>query len=398
MSKNIFYSSQTILLTGATGSLGGCVLFKLATVLQARRIFVLVRDEVASAISKWRTSMPQQLEEMLISGCITFIIGDMKLPDFGLDATTLEDLRAEVTIVIHAAANISLKSSLRQAMLENVVPALELGRMAGHFPNLISFVQISSAYACSFLPDGPVQETLFPIQDPSGILQAILEGSNDDWGGYSWPYARSKHLMEVLLSSTFPKLPLLIVRPTSIGPAIDQPFQLYGPPGSIPLDTFFAGLFSLPGQTAVLPAANRSATGANIVDEIPVDLVANILLQHIQLGTRGVVHACSRDYVPKTMNQLIEELYDGTPRLYQKDLVKVKFTQNTTKELSRIAKLYCMSHRDWDFKNDKNKDLEGSGPLGMDLGHHDAVGFARRRIRKIWLSISHHEKGLPSRL
>lgn len=180
MSDSLFYRDQTIFLTGATGNLRGCVLFKLATVLQVRRVFVLVRGGMDRAISKWRTSMPQQAEEILASACITFIIGDMRQPDLSLNPVTLREMAAEVTIVIHAAASINLKSSLRQAVLENVLPSLELARMAEHFLNLVSFVQVSSAYACSFLPDRPVQEKVFPILDPSEILQAILEGSNDD--------------------------------------------------------------------------------------------------------------------------------------------------------------------------------------------------------------------------
>jgi hypothetical protein len=48
-------------------------------------------------------------------------------------------------------------------------------------------------------------------------------------------------------------------------------------------------------------------TGRNILDEIPVDFVANILLQHVYRGTRGVVHASSLNYISKTTDQIMAE-------------------------------------------------------------------------------------------
>ena len=43
---------QTIFLTGSTGILGGCLLYKLALQLPTSRIFVLVRGSIQGVIGK----------------------------------------------------------------------------------------------------------------------------------------------------------------------------------------------------------------------------------------------------------------------------------------------------------------------------------------------------------
>jgi hypothetical protein len=46
-------------------------------------------------------------------------------------------------------------------------------------------------------------------------------------------------------------------------------------------------------------APKNQVTGTNRFDEIPVDLVAKILFQHILLETRGIIHASSLNYISK---------------------------------------------------------------------------------------------------
>ncbi|ORY58516.1 uncharacterized protein BCR38DRAFT_413368 [Pseudomassariella vexata] len=142
--------------------------------------------------------------------------------------------------------------------------------MAINFTRLIKFIYVSSAYACSFLPNGPVEE-VYPIVNADQVFEDIFRGRQNKWPGYAWP----------------------------IGPAIEQPHELYGFQASIPLNNFFSRLLSASGGAVVLQAAAGSASGGNILDETPVDLVANIMLQHDQIGTEGVIHACSRSYIPK---------------------------------------------------------------------------------------------------
>ncbi len=96
----------------------------------------------------------------------------------------------------------------------------------------------------------------------------------------------------------FPNLPILLLRPTSIGPAVAQPCEMYGPQGSCPISTLYSRLMQLTGGKSIWYALDYSN---NILDKILVDLVANVLLQHVHSGTRRVVHTSSSYYIPKTL-------------------------------------------------------------------------------------------------
>ncbi|KAJ5123348.1 male sterility protein-domain-containing protein [Penicillium atrosanguineum] len=54
-----WYRDQVIFLTGATGNLGGCLLYKLAVKLPVAKIYVLCRGSVHQATEKWEMSMAE---------------------------------------------------------------------------------------------------------------------------------------------------------------------------------------------------------------------------------------------------------------------------------------------------------------------------------------------------
>jgi alcohol-forming fatty acyl-CoA reductase len=89
-----------------------------------------------------------------------------------------EDVRAEmketVTLVIHGAAKISFKAPIDRVVADNCLSSLELARMASEFEKLDSFVQVSSAYANTFLEDGRIEERIYPLGDPEAELSQIM--------------------------------------------------------------------------------------------------------------------------------------------------------------------------------------------------------------------------------
>lgn len=172
-----FFETQTVFLTGSTGSLGGCLLYKLALQLPTRKIFVLIRKSPEAAIEKWKKSMPQQTQAILNSNKVHFLVGDMTKSDFDIEEPLLEQLRNEVTLVIHAAANITFAADIKEAVERNCLPPLELGRIASRFRRLKLFIQISTAYGNSFLPDGYVGERRYTISD---------EDPEDELANISW--------------------------------------------------------------------------------------------------------------------------------------------------------------------------------------------------------------------
>ncbi|KAK2009465.1 male sterility protein [Colletotrichum eremochloae] len=380
-----FFQNQVVLLTGATGGLGGCLLYKLAVVLRVPKIYVVIRKTPEKAIQTWSTIMPNHVDEVLQTGSIKFIFGDLAASKYGIVEHDVRTLEKDVTIVINAAANISLRLSLRQCVEENCLSALDLGEMATRFTKLICFVQVSSAYALSDLPDGPMEERIYSIGDADQLLDDILSGKTDGSGGFAWPYARSKRLMECLMDRRLgQKLPLLIVRPTGIAPAIREPFELYLPNASCPLNTFYARMMYPTGGSAVFHAPVGFASGKNIVDEIPVDLASNIILQHVRRGTRGVVHTSSQSYVPRTFDDYLGDLERYVPGDWRLKMARPVFTTDRTARQCRVAEFYVIKTRNWLVKADRSRDLDMRGPIGLDIGDHNLQAFTEKRVRRIF--------------
>lgn len=97
-----FFCNQTIFLTGATGGLGGCLLYKLALALPTQRIYVLVRSE-AKARKTWRKTMPNQIGAILEdSDRVKLVVGDILKPNFGIEPDMLEEIEAQTTLIVHS--------------------------------------------------------------------------------------------------------------------------------------------------------------------------------------------------------------------------------------------------------------------------------------------------------
>lgn len=264
--------------------------------------------------------------------------------------------------------------------------------MASEFEKLSCFVQVSTAYANSFLPDGSIEEKIYPLSnpdDPEAELHQIRSNAPPRYlADFPYPYTYSKHLTERLLISRFPSLPLLIIRPTFIGPAISQPYELYGPEGSCPISTIYSQLMVPTGGINLWHAPKNQATGANRLDEIPVDLVAKILFQHVLLETRGVVHASSLNYKSKTINQIMAEARcwaDHCSAGLGAIMARNVFTTDRSNQECRIARSYKgMLTRDWQFDNTKSRYLEYDDLLSLDISNHDIREFTQKRVIKIF--------------
>jgi nucleoside-diphosphate-sugar epimerase len=384
-----FYKEQVAFVTGATGGLGGCLLYKLCIVLDVQRLYVLIRGSESTALERWKYTMPQQyrhIEDGIRAGKVILVPGDMTKERFGITTETLRKIEEEATIIIHAAANISFRAPLQKVILDNCLPALRLAAWAMKMTRLQHFVQVSSAYANSFLPDGPVEEKIYYLSNPDnaeGELEEILRtGTTRHLQRFPWAYAYSKQLMERLIISRFPSLPILLLRPTSIGPAIAQPYEMYGPQGSCPISTLYSRLMQPTGGKSIWYAP---AHGGNILDEIPVDLVANVLLQHVHSGTRGVVHASSSYYIPKTLEWILEQPFKYLPTHWAARMATPVFIQDQRVKQCKEAEFYRIGSRAWEFCAPSSRRLGIlDGPLRFGLNDHDIDRFAELKVRSIF--------------
>jgi nucleoside-diphosphate-sugar epimerase len=381
------FEGHTVFLTGGTGCLGGCLLYKLSLQLPTRKIYVLVRGDSQRAISKLRQSMPHHAQAILTTKKVEFVIGDMKKAQFGINPDVLQRLQDEVTLVIHAAAKIKLEGPIRNALESNCLPALEMAQMASKFRRMKLFVQLSTSYVNTHLPDGPVLERIYQLggeeEDPEQELASMLALDKSPHSAkFSSTYTQAKHLMERLLLSRFPLLPILLLRPTIFGPAFRDPYPLYGSEDSTPLTKFTKLWFSDRGATQVWHATEGYETGTNILDEMPVDLVANASLLHAAAGTTGIAQIGSQLYHPVTFDEIFRLGMENASPEIKRDFPRIIFTQDRSTPQCFLAELIQVGTRNWLFDCGRSYWLKQvSGPLSIQICKPEADAFNLRRIR-----------------
>jgi fatty acyl-CoA reductase len=260
---------------------------------------------------------------------------------------------------------------------------LRLAEMASSFVKLRCFVQISTAYCNSNRPDGIIEERIYPLGDPEDELKEITAtGTSPYASNFPWPYGYAKHLTERLLFHRYPRLPILVVRPTCIGSAVSQPFPLYGPISATPIEQC-ARLLTLNPGTGIIHATEGQISGTNVFDEIPVDWVSNLILLHAAAGTRGVVHAGAGSFIPRSFDQQFQTLLD--------DDVKKKITLVSDKNVPQCfwAEFYKVLTRDWEFSNKSSEKFRGvRALLGICIEGLDLEEYDRERRRKVQAEIA----------
>lgn len=382
------FESHTVFLTGSTGSLGGCLLYKLIQQLPTRKIYALIRGDVEQAIEKWKKAMPDHAKVITASKKVEFVIGDIKSIDFGIRPDVLDQLRDQVTLVIHTAAKITLDAGLHDSFEDNCLPSLELARIVSGFRRLKLLIQLSTAYVNSFLPDGPVFERPYTLgdEDPEEELASILTlDSSPHAANFSSSYAQAKYMMEKLLPKRFPLLPVLFIRPTIFGQALRDPYPLYGLENSTPLNKFFQYFMADQGATQIWHAAEGYQTGANIIDEIPVDFVANACLLHAAARTTGIVQIGSELYEPFTFDEFLEIVYSNAPAAIHRDLPRVVFTEDKSAPQCFLAELVRVASRNWRFDCGRSYWLKQmGGPLSLRMCKSEVDNLNKKRIHRIY--------------
>jgi hypothetical protein len=380
------FKRHTVFLTGSTGALGACLLYKLAVQLPTSKIYVLIRSSPDVALSKWRRLLQAKFESVIKSERIHFIRGDMTQPNFGIENSSMERLRREVTLIFNTAANITLNSEISEAIAENCLPALELARIASGFLVLGLFVQISTAYVNSFLPDGEIEEKVYHISDddPEDVLASILSsGSSSDTDRFASSYAHAKYLLERLLLQRHPALPLMLLRPACFGPSIRDPYRLYGPDKSLPLNKFAQTFIALRDPAQIWHATEGSKSGTNVLDEIPVDFVANACLLHVANKTYGIVHVGSELSVSRTFDDFLALYRLVIPR--EDQLSGVVFVQDRAQDQCFLADLVKVATRNWKFNCSRSKWIKGiGGPLSLDVPAAEVEELQRENVRLLY--------------
>ncbi|KAK7000390.1 fatty acyl-CoA reductase [Favolaschia claudopus] len=367
-----FFRRQTIFLTGGTGCLGGCLLYKLAMKLDTAKVYALVRESTERGVSQLKDIMPNQIDDILAAKKVQFVVGDVTKKNFGIDPAVFTEMARTVTVIVHSAADISLKNSLQECVRRNCLPVLELATLASSFKRLSKFVFVSTAYVNYHLPDGVVQEKIYPAGDAEKLLTQIMKTGTVPVG-YLHPYSLVKNLTEQLLLSRNPRLLILIARPTVIAPAISQPYPYYSRHGSCPGSNYVQRYMEAP-DSGIFHVSPLHPTGTNIFDEVPVDIAANVILLHIMDGTTGIIHAGAGSY----------DIIDHFPHQPGSRRPEFRYLIDKRVAQGRYAEFLKIFGRDWYFSSAASQKFAAiEGPLSIALGNHDAGKFMSDRTRRL---------------
>jgi nucleoside-diphosphate-sugar epimerase len=185
----------SILLTGATGAVGGDLLRALAR-RAGTTINVLVRRTSETTGERVRHAVG----DVEVSARVNAVEGDVGAgASLGLDDVTLAILRRETTHIIHAAGSTSFTLPLTDARVANVTGSR----------NVLAFARRCQALTC-----GAFLSTVYVSGKRCG------EFSESDFGdagaGFVNSYEQSKAEMEEVVRAAMGELPLILIRLSTV--------------------------------------------------------------------------------------------------------------------------------------------------------------------------------------
>lgn len=244
--------NAVILLTGATGAIGNELLCQLS---ERAHVIALTRAKTTG----------REPPAPLTSARGGVVVGD--LADSGLAAILKSKLPADVTHVIHAAADVRWNAPAHIANEINVEGTRRIVKYAEQLPKLKRFCYLSTAYVC-----GNRTESISEL-DPRP-------------GSYNNAYEASKAAAEEIVADSLPN------------PLIVRPSLVLGASGSGQIARF-NGLYPL------LSAWNRGglpmviAKQDALIDTVPVDWAARTIINLIDAGASGPVHVAAGNRSPR---------------------------------------------------------------------------------------------------
>jgi thioester reductase-like protein len=289
-------STQTILLTGATGTIGSH-LVPIYLAQENCRLTLLVRDKGklrGSARIAKMIGFPS--EESLPAERLEILIGDVSEPRFGLDSSVYDRLLASTDLVIHGAATTKLTDSeenCHRINLRGTANVLDFSRKAANAGRLTRLSHISTAYVAGSRLGIPLIEDELP-ENPV----------------FANNYERSKYAAEVLVRQQMSQgLPVTIYRPSIVvGDSVT------GRPVSFNVSyPFFRILAS--GMLSQIPVHSDSC-----LNMVPVDFVAHSIasINHLPMSLGNTYHLVSKIPTPMRMFQELEQFYPHLSHIFRR--------------------------------------------------------------------------------
>ncbi len=175
----------SLLLTGASGWIGGEILRQLMMVRPGWRFFLLARD-------------PDRIDSDIRTTQVTVLQGDLTAPGLGLSERQRTVLRQSVTEVVHAAGGNAADLPLAELRALNLAGTEHLLQLAATLPRLVKFLHLSTTYVA-----GRSQGTV-----PEAVVEHRARFCN--------ACEQARYEAEMLVSSHAWNLPVAIARLSTI--------------------------------------------------------------------------------------------------------------------------------------------------------------------------------------
>lgn len=307
-----FYRGKSVLLTGSTGFLGKSILWKLLDSFgtEIDKIYLLIRygnskrkiggpherlqSEILNnpAFTSLRRKIGPNKFDAIITSKVIPVACDLISPELSISPEDRKNIISNVNVVIHCAASMDHDERLDLSLETNTLGTLRLMDLADDCDQMQAFVHVSSAYVNSNLPDGEVQELVYPaeLEDPETLLKEIVSLELMDipkmtqriLANYPNTHLFTKALTEQLILKRADinradeaqggksQWPIAIVRPTQLAASVKEPLA-----GWTDGLTGANGIILLSGRGFQILQPNQ---GDSIADIVPVDYVTRILL------------------------------------------------------------------------------------------------------------------------
>lgn len=255
-------TKETVILTGTTGSLGAHILAQIANLSDIRRIYCLVRasSESAAATRVSQTFSDKGIDLSVLSEKVHCLPSDFSRADLGLPTNVVDDLKQNLTTVIHSAWAVNFNLGVRSFEQQHIRGTWNLLNLCLSnetvYPAKLFFCSSISAAAGTPLP-ATIRET------------HVEELSHAQGMGY----ARSKLVTEHVIRAAA-KHTGMEARVLRIGQIVgDSNRGIWNTTEAIPL------MIQSATTIGALPALEETPSW------MPVDKVARAVVELSQLGT-----------------------------------------------------------------------------------------------------------------